>query len=60
MGGPEKATLETLFVNMALSLKRGAHFVFASLIKSLVLVAVPPKIVLGPRVDLRLPSGLAL
>ena len=60
MGGPERTSLETLFVKMALSLKRGAHFVFASLKKFLVLVAAPPKIVLGPRVDFRLPSGLAL
>ena len=60
MGGPERTSLETLFVKMALSPRRRAHFVFAPLIKFLVIVAVLRQIAFGPRVASRFPSGLAL
>ena len=60
MGDPERTSLETPFVKMALSPRRRAHFVFGPLIKFLVIVAAPRQIALGPRVASRFPSGLAL
>ena len=58
MGVPDGTSLELFFPEMALSLKRGAHFALAPLIKFLVVVAVPQQIALGPGVASRLHSGL--
>ncbi len=60
MGVPDRTSLEPLFPEMALSLKRGAHFALAPLIKFLVVVAVPQQIALGPGVASRLHSGLPI